>query len=192
MRRTTWLLPAALLAVVMSLANSGHAARKPKPAPAHPGPPQAEEPADALEAALTMSQAVACSTIDGYEQFESLPGAALTSDEKLLVYYRPLHYRTEHSGSTYRIHLTQDGQIRHRGEKAVLLFKANMVDYDWKSKERDNPVYIRNTFSLKGLKPGEYDYDIILHDVLAPDEPTAKQTVEFRVVPPGPRDEGKK
>jgi hypothetical protein len=185
-------LPAALLAVVTFLANIGHAERRPKPAPAHPGPPQAEEPADALEAALTMSQAVACSTIDGYEQFESLPGAALTSDEKLLVYYRPLHYRTEHSGSTYRIHLTQDGQIRHRGEKAVLLFKANMVDYDWKSKERDNPVYIRNTFSLKGLKPGEYDYDIILHDVLAPGEPTAKQTVEFRVVPPGPRDEGKK
>src|SRR5258707_11099890 len=117
MRRTSRLLPAALLAVLTFLANSGHAQRKPKPAPAHPGPSQSPETADAPEPALTMSQAVACSTIDGYEDFRPLPGAALSSEEKLLAYYRPLHYRTEHSGSSYHIHLIQDGQIRRRGEK---------------------------------------------------------------------------
>ena len=183
MRRSSWLLAAALLAVVTFLADSSHAQRKPRPGPAHPGPIQVPESADATEPTLTMTLPVACSEIRGYEDFQILPDAALTSDEKLLVYYRPLNYHTEHTGATYHIHLVQDGQVRRRGQKAVLLFKTKMVDYDWKSQQPDNPVYIRNTFSLKGLKPGEYDFDIILRDMLAPGEPVTKQTLEFQVIP---------
>ena len=41
------------------------------------------------------------SAIDGYEDYKPLPGAAQTSDEKLLVYYRPLRYKSEFvDGST--------------------------------------------------------------------------------------------
>jgi len=182
-------LPAALLAVVTVLANNGHAGRRPKPGPAHPGPQQEPEPSDATEPALTMTAAVACLAIAGFEDIQPLPGASLTSDEKLLVYYRPLNYVTEHSGSTYHIHLVQDAQIRRRGEKAVLFSKSRILDYDWKSQQADRPVYLRNTVSLKGLQPGEYDLDIILHDLLAPGEPTARQTLPFRVIPPGPRND---
>ncbi len=38
---------------------------------------------------LGMTPAVACKAIEGYEDFEPLPDATLTSDEKLLVYYGP-------------------------------------------------------------------------------------------------------
>jgi hypothetical protein len=180
-------LPAAPLAVVTFLAGIGHAERKPKPGPAHPGPPEISEPAEDSESTLAMAPAVACLAIDGFEDFQPLPDAALTSDEKLLVYYRPLNYLTAHSGSTYHIHLVQDGQIRRRGEKAVLVSKAKMLDYDWKSQKPDKPVYLRNTVSLKDLPPGEYDYDITLYDLLAPGEPTARQTLPFRIIPAGPR-----
>src|SRR3954451_14357458 len=150
MRAITRLWPAAMLAVVSILTTDGHAARKPKPAPAHPGPPRAEIPDEANEPGLDMSKAIACASIDGYEKFEALPDAALTSDEKLLVYYRPLNYHTEKAGATKHIHLVQDGQIRRRGEKAILMSKAKMIDYEWKSTEPELPVFLRNTVGLKG------------------------------------------
>ena len=70
---------------------------------------------------LRMTPAVACRAIDGYEQYEILPKAALTAEEKPLVYYRPLDDKTVQKDEFFKAHLTQDGQVRRRGEKAVLL-----------------------------------------------------------------------
>lgn len=176
MRRTQRVASAFLLAILTSTTGPGRADDGSKPA------------VDAGTPALTMTPAVACVSIAGFEDYEPLPGAALSSDEKLLVYYRPLRYRTEADGSGKHIHLVQDGQIRRRGEKKVLMFKARMLDYEWKSNDPELPVYLRNTVALKGLKPGDYDYDIILRDLLAPGTPTARQTLAFKVVPPGLRD----
>jgi hypothetical protein len=129
-----------------------------------------------------MTPAVACKTIDGYESYDPVPDSALTSDEKLLVYYRPLGYRVERAGPLYKSHLTQDGRIRRRGSPAVLLSKPKLLDYKPESEYPPGPIYLRNTVSLKGLKPGEYDFDIILRDELAK-APPATQTLKFRVVP---------
>jgi hypothetical protein len=136
--------------------------------------------------ALGMSPAVACASIDGFGNFEPLPGAMLTSDEKLQVYYQPVGYRVERMGPYYLIHLIQDGQIRRRGEKTVLQRKAKLVDYEFKSKVAPTPVYMRNTISMKGLTPGDYDLEIILHDDLA-EGPPATQTLPFRIVAPAQR-----
>lgn len=131
--------------------------------------------------ALTTTPAVACRSIDGYESYEVLPDATLTADEKLLVYYRPLNYRVEKVDGSYHVHLIQDGQIRKRGEKSVRLRKEKLLEYDFRVNSPPNPVYLRNTVALKGLKPGEYEYDIILHDKLA-EGPPAVRTLPFRVV----------
>ena len=48
---------------------------------------------------------------------------------------------------------------------------------------------MRTLVSLKGIPPGEYELEIILRDLLAPGEPSARQTLSFRIVPPGERDE---
>jgi hypothetical protein len=137
---------------------------------------------DRDEAPLAISKPVACISIDAYEQYEPLPGAELTSEEKLLVYYRPLHYKIERTGKTFRAHLTQDGEIHRRGEKAVLQRKEHMVDYDVKSESSPDFLFVRNTVALKGLKPGEYDFVIILHDELG-QTPPARQALPFRIVP---------
>jgi hypothetical protein len=145
---------------------------------------------EAVDEALGMSRAVACLAITGYEQYEPLPVAEMTSEEKLLVYYRPRNYQIDREGSTYHAHLTQDGEIHRRGEKPALQRKAHMVDYDVKEKTSPDFLFIRNTVSLKGLKPGEYDYVIILHDELNP-KLTARQAMPFRIVPVKlPRPEG--
>jgi hypothetical protein len=134
-----------------------------------------------------MTPAVACLSIDRQGIYEPLPEAALTSEEKLLVFYRPLNYHVERDGSTYRIHLVQDGQVRPRGSKRVLQAKRNMIDDDWKGKQPPGNRYIRSQVSLKGLPPGEYEFEITLHDLLAPGEPTARQTLPFTVIPAGSR-----
>ena len=111
---------------------------------------------------LAMTKGVVCKSIAGHEDYEVLPGAELTAEEKLLVYYRPLNYRIVRRGKNYSAHLMQDGQVRRKGEKKVLLRKKNLLDYAPKQAEPLQEIYLRNTFSLKGLAPGEYEYDIIL------------------------------
>jgi hypothetical protein len=132
---------------------------------------------------LSIAGAVACRTIDGYEQYRLLRGPQLTSEEKLLVYYRPLNFKVVSRGDEYIAHFTQDGQIRRKGEKEVLLRKKSMMDYEAKSAMPPDEIFIKNSFSLKGLAPGEYEYDIILRDENDPGS-TVTQSVKFRVVAP--------
>jgi hypothetical protein len=131
---------------------------------------------------LRMSEAVVCRSIDGFEAYEPLRDAAQTSDEKLLVYYRPFGYKTTFVKDSYQAHLTQDAEIRPRGQKVVLRQKKRLLDYTAKSPQPPELIYMRNTISLKGLKPGEYDLNIILRDELG-GGPPATQVVKFRVIP---------
>jgi hypothetical protein len=136
---------------------------------------------------LSMSPAVACKAIAGYEDFEPLPDATLTSDEKLLVYYRPTGFQTEQVGEQFRAHFVQDARIRRRGEKTVIKSKTKLLDYEVKSAFPPALIYLRNSISLKGMKPGQYELDIILHDKIGGGTP-ATQALTFRIVaaPPVP------
>jgi hypothetical protein len=129
-----------------------------------------------------MSKAVVCTSIDGYESYKKLPGAALTSDEKLLVYYEPIDYKTAFVDDSYQAHFTQDGQVRKHGEKAILREKLKLLDCTAKGELPPQNLFLRNTVSLKGLTPGEYDFTIILHDEIAKGPPVT-QVVRFRIVP---------
>lgn len=133
---------------------------------------------------LRMSRAVVCKSIDGYENYKPLPGAAQTSEEKLLVYFRPLRYKIDYVDGFYRAHLVQDNEIRRRGRREIVRYKKKVVEYDPKSKEPLGPIYIRNTISLKGLEPGDYDLTIILRDELDKSAPPTRQLVKFKVIPP--------
>lgn len=158
-------------------------------APPEPSDRQRSEPPSPGEGparlAFRMSPAVACRSIAGFEDFTPLPDASLTSDQKLLIYYRPFDYHVERKGQSFRARLSQDGQVRRRGQKAVL-FKKKLVDEEFKTEGYPpSSIYMMNTIALKGLKPGEYDVDIILHDELAKGT-EATQTLHFRIVPNGP------
>ena len=139
---------------------------------------------------LSMTDAVACRTIRGFEDYDPLPDAELPKEAKLQVYYRPLHYKVERTKGGYRVHLVQDGRIRRRGEKAVLWKKDNVVDYEVKTELPPGPLYLTNSVAIQGLKPGEYDLDIILRDKLSQGR-EATQVLKFRVIPspPPPDDE---
>jgi hypothetical protein len=132
---------------------------------------------------LRMSRAVVCRTINGYEDYEPLPDAAQTIYEKLLIYYRPLRYKIDLTDGYYRAHLTQDNEIRKRGDKKILRSKRKVVEYAPKTRQPLGPLYIRNMIDLKGLKPGDYELTIILHDELEKDAPPTKQVVKFKVIP---------
>jgi hypothetical protein len=130
-----------------------------------------------------MTDAIVCRSIEGYEDYEPLPGAAMTADEKLLIYYRPLNYRSTLNQGWYQAHFTQDGEIRKRGAKKFIRQKLKVLDYTTpKTEQPPELIYLRNTISLKGLEPGEYDFVITLHDEVAKSAP-ARQIVKFRVIP---------
>jgi hypothetical protein len=137
---------------------------------------------DDRKTALRMTPGIVCRTITGYEDYNILPKAAQTSDEKLLVYFRPLGYQTERVDDAYQAHLAMDFQIRKRGQKEVLLQKLKMYEYKPRNERPPRLLYMKNSISLKGLSPGEYDLTLILHDEVAKGPP-AKQVIRFRVIP---------
>ena len=168
-------------------------AGQPKAAPDEPSGRADESPSAPKPGGLRMSRAVICESIDGYEQYKPLAGAALTSEEKLLVYYRPLRYKVEFVDGYYHAHVTQDNEIRRRGAKKIVRQKRKVVDYEPKSKTGLGQLFMRTMISLKGLEPGDYDLTIILHDELAKDDPASRQVVKFKVVPPDdPRQAGRR
>jgi hypothetical protein len=146
-------------------------------------PPRRSKPTAKDSDGLAMSTAVVCRTIDGYEDYEPQPNAALTSDQKLLIYYRPRNFQLDRQGKFYKAHLVQDGRIRRKGQKAVLFSRDKMVDFETKYERPFQSLYVKSQASLKGLKPGEYEFEIILHDEVAKSAPVS-QTVSFKVVSP--------
>jgi hypothetical protein len=149
--------------------------------------------------ALDMSKAVVCKKVVGYEDYVELPDASLTSEDKLNVYFRPLNFRVDpvekpKAGSRFKARFSEDCRIRRKGEKTVLMKKDKMVEYDPVFELRGQELYLVNNISLKGLSPGDYELDVVLHDVLEKDS-SATQTVAFTVVPtpqvdPTPKEEG--
>lgn len=144
--------------------------------------PEPGTDAKAAKDRLAMSPAIVCKSIDAHGNYEALPDAVMTADEKLLVYFVPRNYRVEQSGGAYQIHLSQDGQIRRKGQKEVLRRKEKLLEYKYSDASAPAPIYLKNAVSLKGLKPGEYEFDITLHDKLG-NGPAATQTIVFRVIP---------
>jgi hypothetical protein len=134
---------------------------------------------------LRMSPAIACRSIEGFEKYDPLKVVELTGDEKLLIYYRPEGFRTSRREDEYVVHFTQGGRIRRKGEKFVLRAKAKLLDVESAFPGYPECLYLRNTVSLKGLPPGDYEFDIILHDENSPGS-IAFQTIGFRVIPPRP------
>jgi hypothetical protein len=149
--------------------------------------------------ALDMSKGVVCKKVVGYEDYVELPDASLTSEDKLKVYFRPLNFRVDpmekpKAGQRFKAKFDEDIRIRRKGEKTVLQKKDGLGEYEPTFDRRDQTIYIVNNIGLKGLSPGDYELDLVLHDVLEKDA-SATQTVAFTVVPipqvdPAPKEEG--
>lgn len=137
---------------------------------------------DRDDGSFGMSPPIACKEITGFEAYVPLEPVALTSDEKLLFYFRPRNYKTERQGQKFRAHLVVDAKIRKRGDKAVLWSKPKFADYDVTTEQPPRPIYFQNEVSLKALKPGEYALDVVVHDEIGQSRP-AERTLQFKVVP---------
>ena len=144
--------------------------------------PKVEKSQAPLEVHLSMTPAVACKSIVGYEQYVALPEAVLSKDDKLLIYYCPLGFAIVPVGPKYQAHFVQDVRVRKRGEKTVVWSRDKLVDQKFEGVEPPSVLYLFNRISLKGLTPGDYDLDIILHDVHSKGA-TAEQTFRFKVKP---------
>ena len=146
-------------------------------------PPVVRAAGDGEPEGLGISKPVVCSQVHGFADFEPLPEATLTADDKLTIYYEPSGYTIERTKDGFRAVFAQDGRIRKKGGKDVLWKKAPMFEYEAKSPNPPYRVYMRSDFSIKGTPPGEYELDLTLHDRLAKGTSTMR-TVSFKVVPP--------
>jgi hypothetical protein len=137
----------------------------------------ADEPAG-----LRMSEPVVVAKIRAFAEFEAVPDATLTPDDKLMVYYEPTGYTIERTKDGFRAVLAQDGRLRKKGRKDAIWQKAPMFEYPAKSATPPYQLYMRTDMSIKALPPGDYELDLTVHDRLAKGM-HATRTVEFKVVP---------
>jgi hypothetical protein len=145
--------------------------------------PSRDEPPESTK--LSVTKPVLCKEIRGYEDFDKRSDEALARDEKLLVYFRPLHYEEKALGSRRQVHFTQEGRIRKRGQKNAVWTNKELLDFK-KTFQPPASVYLDNTVSLKELKPGDYEYEIKLTDKVGGQTVTC--TVDFRIIEPKPNE----
>ncbi len=149
------------------------------------GPASVAEDLDDAESTgtgLSMTRAIVCESVTGYGDFVERPDARLTADEKLVIYFEPRRFASERVKQQYQVHLSQDARLRRHGAKAVIQVKEKILDLPAKSRDPIGILYMSNTISVSELRPGDYDLDIILHDVLGGGDP-ARQVVRFTIVP---------
>lgn len=139
---------------------------------------KADDPTD--ERRFAVSTPVVCRQINGYEDYEALAVAELSPDDKLLLYFRPLHYKSRRVGDHFEAHFTQDAKVRRVGQKAPVWSKTNLMDFTAKHESLPEYVFLRNAISLKGYKPGAYELEMTVHDRVGMGSPVIK-TVAFRV-----------
>lgn len=143
---------------------------------------------------LGASEPVACRKVVGFRDYEELDPRELTSDEKLVVYYEPTGYaeRRDRETGEYHAHLIQDARIRRKGSDRALKEEKGFLEYEPRSKQPLGTLYLSSSLSLKGLRPGEYEVDLILRDGLDDSKEPHEVTVGFRVIeapaPPPPDD----
>jgi hypothetical protein len=135
---------------------------------------------------LHLTKPILCKEIRGYQDYDERPDDAFTKDEKLLVYYRPLDYEEKRLGNRHQVHFTQEIKLRKRGQKNAAWAKKDQLEYK-KTFQPPASVYLENTVSLKDLKPGEYEYEIVLTDKIGGE--SATRTFPFKVVESKPKDE---
>lgn len=186
---TDWLLCASLLAQ-SSPATTQEPARGTIPpagvipAPATATAPTPSEAGGSAQDGLAMSRAVACLRVDGLERYTPLPDATLTNADKLKVYFRPIRYKVEtdpKQKSPYRAKFVEDGRIRRKGEKAVLAKEDKLLEYETRFDAAEYQIYLVNTIGLDKLPPGDYEFDITLHDMID-GTATARQSLPFTIV----------
>jgi hypothetical protein len=142
---------------------------------------------DEDDGSFGFSKPIACKEVRGYEDYDPLPGAALTHDEKLIIYYLPRHFKTERKGKKYRVHFTQQGRIRRRGQKAVIWSLPKTLEYKDESDGPPRSIFLTNKLALKALPPGDYEYEIVLNDAVG-GSTAATRTLPFTILPsPDPK-----
>jgi hypothetical protein len=145
-------------------------------------PPPSTGDDDQDDGSFGLTAPIACKDVRGYEDYETLPDAALTRDDKLIVYFLPRHFKAARKGKKYEVHFTQEGRIRRRGQKAVIWALPKSLEFRTDSDTPPRLIFLTNRLALKDLKPGDYDYEIVLHDAVS-GATAAPRILPFTILP---------
>lgn len=129
---------------------------------------------------FSMSPAVICETVTGYEDYVPRPAPEVRLGEKLRIYYRVEGHTVDEKEGRFRIHLVQDAIVRRKGSKRAYMTKKNFTEFRYDDPEPPGEPYFENTLELRNAPPGEYELEVILWDKLSPDT-KSRQLVPFRV-----------
>jgi hypothetical protein len=99
----------------------------------------------------------------GFGIYQARPNNKYRSGEPVLLYVQPIGYTYKKQGAQYQFGLTADFTFLTEGGD-VLAGKRGFGNWVMTSHERNTEFFMNLTYTLSGVKPGNYIIETILND----------------------------
>jgi hypothetical protein len=101
--------------------------------------------------------------VGGFGQYTPLATAVFAPDDTLTVYAQPLGYGFVQSDEGYGIRLVADYELSNRSGQ-VLAAQTRFAELSYDSRDARREFHAILQFRFEGLRPGDYDLNILLRD----------------------------
>ncbi len=137
-----------------------------------------------------LTDPILCETIRRFRDFDKREEPLFVVGEKLQIYIEPFNYFIVRDQETkrYRAHLTIDLKLRIKGQESVYRSLNRVVDYETTTENPPTPLYLGAGVVLEGLRPGDFEVELILRDEIAPEKPTASRKIPITIESRSQRD----
>jgi len=120
-----------------------------------------------------------CQKIMNYASYVPLRDKTVEQGGTLYVYYEPAYWFTNTAQGRYEMWLTQDIRLT-TSDGQELFFREKLLNLQYNTAKPVLDVYLTNEFSLGKLPPGEYVYEVTLHDELSGQEARHQEAFSIR------------
>lgn len=124
---------------------------------------------------LAVSGFAFCKKIMNYASYVPLPEKTVEQGGTLYVYYEPAYWFTNQNQGRFEMWLTQDIRLSTK-DGQELFVREKLLNLQYNTAKPVLDVYMTNEFTLGQLPPGEYVYEITLHDELSGQKASHSET----------------
>ena len=128
---------------------------------------------------LGIRSLIACSKVTDYGSYDPLPDNKVKMGAVIFFYFEPQNPSTSKADGKYEIWLTQD-MIVLTAQQQEIFKKENAVEIHYRTGSPRLDIYGVNQLTLTDISPGQYLFQMILHDKIKGERATA--TWAFEVV----------
>lgn len=115
----------------------------------------------------------------GYGMYAQRPDNVYKAGDPILLYVEPVGYTIKREGDVYAFGMSADFEVTSEDGK-ILGGQRGFGRWSFKSRRPNFELFINLTYTLTGVKPGEYTIETKLKDAQGPDIATVRTKVVIK------------